>query len=59
MIRKPEIVWLDPLGSTPTENNLELQEGLPKYEEIELHTILPPYSPNVLCVAEYPPKYEV
>ena len=59
MRRKPEIVWLDSLGSTPTENNLKLQQSLPKYEDIELHSILPPYSPSVLCVADYPPKYEV
>ena len=59
MRHKPETVGLDPLGSQPAENNLKLQQDLPKYEDIELHTILPPYSPSVLCVADYPPKYEV
>ena len=45
--------------SVETEYCLELQQGLPKYEDIELHTILPPYSPSMLLVADYPPKYEV
>ena len=59
MRHKPETVGLDPLGSQPAENNLKLQQDLPKYEDIELHKIVPPYSPSVLCVADYPPKYEV
>ena len=46
--------------STPsTEINADIELNPPKYEEIELHTILHPYSPSVFGVSDYPPKYEV
>ena len=59
MRHEPEMVGIDPPGSQPAENDLKLQQALPKYKDIGPHTILPPYSPSVLCVADYPPKYEV
>ena len=46
--------------STPSTGiNADIELNPPKYEEIELHTILHPYSPSVFGVSDYPPKYEV
>ena len=55
----PGSMYSDTISTPSTEINADVELNPPKYEEIELHTILHPYSPSVFGISDYPPKYEV